>query len=169
MDGMEEGYGGRLPAPAIFAAARLTPGTNLIALFVGLGRHLHGVRGAIAAVIVGLAPAVAVSVLVCALSLRFSGEVEVSDAIAGASAAAMSVLAWAALKFLWKPMRSRSVATLAMIVTVIGLQVVGVPSLVLLVASFLIFLQSVFLSYSGRGKHIQWLNGAATLVPPSLV
>ena len=56
-----------------FAAARLTPGTNLIALFAALGYRVAGVRGAVGAVTVGMLPAAAISVLVGAAYLPIGG------------------------------------------------------------------------------------------------
>lgn len=76
----------------IFAAARLTPGTNLIALFAGLGHHVAGVRGALAAVLFGLAPAAAISLLALWVYLRLAGRPQTAGAVGAASAAAIAVL-----------------------------------------------------------------------------
>lgn len=111
-----------------FAGARLTPGTNLIALFAALGYRIAGVRGAVGAVTAGMLPAASISVLVCAAYLQIGGSPATTRAIGGASAGALAVLVWAALKFLWPILRGHAVATPALVAGTIALQLLGVPA-----------------------------------------
>lgn len=118
-----------------FAAARLTPGTNLIALFAALGYRVAGYRGAIGSVTVGVLPAAVISVLVCAAYLRFGGSPLATRAIGGASAAALAVLIWAALRFLWPILRRHAAVTPGIVAANVVLHFWGVPAGVLIVAS----------------------------------
>ena len=120
---------------AIFAAARLTPGTNLLALFAGLGRLVGGLRGAIAAVTLGTAPAAMISAVVCAAFLKYGSRTEVARGIVAASAAALSVLVWAALRFLRVPGLKHSTGTFAVGMAVVALQALNVPPVMLLLAA----------------------------------
>jgi chromate transport protein ChrA len=117
---------------AIYAAARLTPGTNLLALFAGLGRIVGGLGGALAAVTLGTAPAVLLSAVVCVAYLRFGAQTEVARAVAAGSAAALSVLVWAAVRFLKGPAKAHVIGTAAIAVIVIALQTFNVPPVILL-------------------------------------
>ena len=118
-----------------FAASRLTPGTNLIALFAALGGIVAGPLGAVAAVVVGLLPAVLISLVVCGIYLAVDDSPMVQRAIGGASAAAWAVLVWSAGRFLLPPARSHPVATVVLTLTTISLGLMGVPVLLLLVLS----------------------------------
>ena len=122
----------------VFAAARLTPGTNLIALFAGLGHRVGGLGGAIAAVIVGLAPAAAISMLALWLYLAFGQLPQAASAIGAASASALAVLVWAGFRFLRDPLRTRPSATITLVAATLILQALNVPPAVVLLASAVI-------------------------------
>ena len=118
-----------------FAASRLTPGTNLIALFAALGGIVGGPLGAITTVVVGLLPAVIISIFVCAIYLQAGDSETLSRAVRSATAAAWAVLVWSAGRFLAAPARTHLTATAALALTVIALALVGVPIVLLLVLS----------------------------------
>lgn len=75
-----------------YAAARLTPGTTLLALYVAIGYRLGGWRGATLALLAGgTIPAVMVTVVAIAYVIN-SGTTIAREAMQGASAAAIGVL-----------------------------------------------------------------------------
>lgn len=117
---------------SVFAAARLTPGTNLLALFAGLGRLVGGLGGALAALTLGSLPAVLVSAAVCIAYLRFESRPEADGAIVAASAAALSVLVWAAIRFLKTSAIHNPRGALGIAIAVVALQAVDVPPVLLL-------------------------------------
>lgn len=84
------------------------------------------------AVMLGTAPAVLISAVVCAAYLRFGTQTEIARAVAAGSAAALSVLVWAALRFLKGPARAHAIGTAAIAVAVIALQTFNVPPVLLL-------------------------------------
>lgn len=122
----------------VFAAARLTPGTNLIALFAGLGHQVGGLGGAIAAVTVGLVPAAALSMLALWLYLEFEQLPQAASAIGAASASAIAVLVWAGFRFLWDPLRTRPSATTTLVAATVILQALNVSPAVVLLASAIV-------------------------------
>jgi chromate transporter len=93
--------GGRLPAGAFdeaYAVARVTPGTNLLAMYVLLGERFAGWTGAMKALGVGaLVPAV-IAVLLGAAYVAYSEQPIAQEAMQGARAGALSVFAWAIVR-----------------------------------------------------------------------
>ena len=94
---------GRLPGGAFdeaYAVARLTPGTNLLAMYTLLGERLAGWRGALTALGVGaLVPAI----ITVALGAAYVGYAErplAREAMQGARAGALAVFAWAIVRLL---------------------------------------------------------------------
>lgn len=83
-----------------YAIARLTPGTNLLAMYTLLGQRLAGWRGAAAALAAGtLIPAVIAGVF-AALYVSFSDARFAVNVMQGARAGALAVLLWAAVRLL---------------------------------------------------------------------
>lgn len=83
-----------------FAASRLTPGTNILAMYVLLGSHFGGWRGVARALAIGaLIPAV----IACAMSavyVRYAWHPLAAAGMKGARAGALAVLVWAAVGLL---------------------------------------------------------------------
>jgi chromate transport protein ChrA len=120
---------------AIFAAARLTPGTNLIALFAGLGHRVGGFVGAVAAVTIGLFPAVAASLMVFSAYSSLERAPALASAMTSAGSAAIAVLVWAAGRFLVGPLRKHTAVTVSIAASTVGLYLAEVSPLVALVGS----------------------------------
>jgi chromate transporter len=83
-----------------FAAARLTPGTNLLAFYTAVGHHVARWRGAIAALAIGTVVPAAMAVALTMLYLRFAAQPAVDRLMAGAQAGAVAVIIWTALRLL---------------------------------------------------------------------
>ena len=81
-----------------FAVARLTPGTNLLALFALLGSHVAGWRGALVTLTVGTAVPGLIATVVAAVYVRHASAPFVVYAMAGAKAAAFAVFLWAVVR-----------------------------------------------------------------------
>lgn len=83
-----------------YAVARVTPGTNLLAMYVLLGRRLAGWRGAATALGVGAIVPAAIAATVAAAYVASAGRPVVTRAMQGARAGALAVLLWAAVRLL---------------------------------------------------------------------
>ena len=84
-----------------FAIARLTPGTNLLALYAALGYRIASWPGAAAAVAVGtIVPAIITAVVAVLYSMN-SGNPFVARFMWGAKAGALAVLAWGVVRLAW--------------------------------------------------------------------
>jgi chromate transporter len=94
---------GRLPSAAFdeaYAVARVTPGTNLLAMYTLLGERFAGWPGALLALGVGaLVPAV-VAVVLGAVYVAYSDDPLAGEAMQGARAGALAVFAWAVVRLL---------------------------------------------------------------------
>jgi len=94
---------GRLSASAFdeaYAVARLTPGTNLLAMYTLLGARFAGWRGAFTALTVGtLVPALIV-VALGAVFVAYAGYPLAQKVMQGARAGAIAVFAWAVVRLL---------------------------------------------------------------------
>ena len=92
---------GRLSSAAFdeaYAVARLTPGTNLLAMYVLLGERFAGWTGAIAALGVGAFVPGVIAVAMGATYVEHSEHVIVREAMQGARAGALAVFAWAIVR-----------------------------------------------------------------------
>ena len=83
-----------------FAVARLTPGTNLLAMYTLLGQRLAGWRGATAALSAGTLIPAAIAGGFAALYVSFSDIPFAANVMQGARAGALAVLVWAAVRLL---------------------------------------------------------------------
>lgn len=83
-----------------YAIARVTPGTNLLAMYTLLGKRLAGWRGAASALAVGTVVPAAIAGLFAATYIRFSDIALAARAMQGARAGALAVLLWAAVRLL---------------------------------------------------------------------
>ena len=83
-----------------YAVARLTPGTNLLAMYTLLGERFAGWRGALLALAVGtLVPSV-VAVALGAAYVRYAEHSLANQAMQGARAGALAVFVWAIVRLL---------------------------------------------------------------------
>ena len=81
-----------------FAVARLTPGTNLLALYALLGFLVASWRGALASVVLGTVVSGVIATSLAALYVTFAANPLVSRALEGAGAGALAVFLWAAVR-----------------------------------------------------------------------
>jgi chromate transport protein ChrA len=79
-----------------YAAARLTPGTNLIALYTALGHAVGGWRGALAGIVAGSLPSAICAVFVGWAYEQLAGGRAAAAALEAASIAGIAALGWAA-------------------------------------------------------------------------
>ena len=84
---------------AAYAVSRVTPGTNLLALYTLLGHRLGGWRLALQAIAVGSLVPASVAVLVAFLYSRSTSPI-VADVMAGARAGGVAVFLGAAVRLL---------------------------------------------------------------------
>ena len=90
---------GRLPRHLFqiaYAAARLTPGTNLLALYTALGHTVGGWRGAVAGLAAGSIPSALCAVAIGWAYQRLAGAPAVDAGLEAASIAGVAAVAWAA-------------------------------------------------------------------------
>jgi len=83
-----------------YAIARITPGTNLLAMYALLGHRLAGWQGAVVALMIGALIPAAITVLAVAACLAYAGDASTFDVLQGARAAALAVLVWSGFRLL---------------------------------------------------------------------
>ena len=111
--------GGRLPSEAFdeaYAVARVTPGTNLLAIYVLLGERFAGWSGALVALAVGAFVPAIIAVFLGAVYVQYSSYPVAREAMEGARAGALAVFAWAIVMLIRPQLqvhRSRGVAVAA--------------------------------------------------------
>ncbi|MDQ3439682.1 MAG: chromate transporter [Planctomycetota bacterium] len=81
-----------------FAVARLTPGTNLLALYALLGFRVAAWPGAVSSLVLGTFVCGVIITIVAALSVAYGSEPAVATAMEGARAGALAVFLWAAVR-----------------------------------------------------------------------
>ena len=92
---------GRLPASAFdeaYAVARVTPGTNLLAMYALLGERFAGWRGALIALSVGALIPALIAVTLGAAYVGYAGHPLAEGVMQGARAGALAVFVWAILR-----------------------------------------------------------------------
>jgi chromate transporter len=100
---------GRLPSGAFdeaYAVARVTPGTNLLAMYTLLGHRFAGWLGGLTALGVGALIPTIIAVLLGAAYVEYSDHPVARDAMQGARAGALAVFGWAVVR-LWRPQIQR--------------------------------------------------------------
>ena len=119
-----------------YAVARLTPGTNLLAMYALLGKRLGGWRGAATALTAGtIIPAVIASV-VTSLLVAYAGNPLAAKAMQGARAGALAVLLWASVRLLRPQLVEHRVRGVALAVaSFLAVLLVSVPQILLLLAA----------------------------------
>jgi chromate transporter len=120
-----------------FAIARLTPGTNLLALYAALGYRIAGWRGAASALFVG---AITPAAFTCALAVLYvsnSGNYFVSRFMSGAKAGALAVLVWGVVRLVWPVLQQHRGRATGLAVGALALAISGTlsPFFVLVIAA----------------------------------
>lgn len=116
-----------------YAVARLTPGTNLLALFTLLGYHLRGVRGALWALLIGTAVPATIALAIAAVYVAHASHPLVTRAMQGARAGALAVFVWAVVRLIRPPLAEHGTRGIALGVGVLVVSLTGwVPPFVIL-------------------------------------
>ena len=119
-----------------YAVARVTPGTNLLAMYTLLGERFAGWRGALLALGVGALVPAAIAVTVGAAYVEYADRPLAREAMQGARAGALAVFAWAVVRLLRPQLqlhRGRGVA-LALATLTMAL-ILPIPSFVILLVA----------------------------------
>jgi chromate transporter len=119
-----------------FAIARLTPGTNLLALYAALGYRIASWSGAAAAVAVGTAVPATLTAVVAVVYSMNSGNPFVARFMQGAKAGAVAVLLWGVVRLAWPVLKRHRLRAVGITMGALALAVSGAlsPFLILLVA-----------------------------------
>ena len=130
---------GRLSASAFdeaYAVARLTPGTNLLAMYTLLGERFAGWKGALGALTVGAFIPALIAVAAGAAYVAYAGQPLAQGVMQGARAGALAVFAWAIVR-LGRPQlqQHRSRGVVLAFVTLVMTLLVPVPQFVILLVA----------------------------------
>ena len=126
---------GRLSASAFdeaYAVARLTPGTNLLAMYTLLGERFAGWRGAFTALTVGALVPALIAVALSAVYVVYAADSVAQEVMQGARAGAIAVFAWAIVRLVRPQLeqhRSRGIAVAALTLV---LTLLPIPQFVIL-------------------------------------
>jgi chromate transporter len=129
---------GRLSASAFdeaYAVARVTPGTNLLAMYTLLGERFASWGGAVTALAVGaLLPAV-IAVALSAAYVRYAANPLAQEVMQGARAGAFAVFAWAVVRLVRPQLEQHRGRGVALAVATMVMTVLPVtPFVILLLA-----------------------------------
>ena len=130
---------GRLPGTAFdeaYAVARVTPGTNLLAMYTLLGERFAGWPGALLALAVGaLVPAI-VAVTLGAAYLEYADHPLAREAMQGARAGALAVFTWAVVRLLRPQLQQHRGRGIALALGTLAMTLVlPIPSFVVLIVA----------------------------------
>ena len=130
---------GRLPGTAFdeaYAVARVTPGTNLLAMYTLLGERFAGWPGALLALAVGaLVPAI-VAVTLGAAYVEYADHPLAREAMQGARAGALAVFAWAVVRLLRPQLQQHRGRGIALALATLAMTLVlPIPSFVVLLVA----------------------------------
>ena len=105
-----------------FGIARLTPGTNLLAMVTLLGLRLNGWRGAVAALAVTTAVPGTIAAMATMVYVSYASHPAAARSMQGARAGALAVLLWASVRLLLPQFSDRRVqaASIALAVLMLG-------------------------------------------------
>lgn len=121
-----------------YAVARVTPGTNLLAMYVLLGERFGGWPGAVAALMIGAFVPALIAVTLGAIYLELANRPLAPLVMQGARAGALAVFAWAVIRLVRPQLRTYGWRGAAIVAVTAGLMWVGTPTfLVLLIAGVL--------------------------------
>jgi chromate transporter len=120
-----------------FAIARLTPGTNLLALYAALGYRIAGWRGAAMALFVGTIAPAALTAAIAMLYVINSTNALVSRFMSGAKAGALAVLVWGVVRLVWPVLQQYRGRAIGVGVGALALAISGTlsPFFVLVIAA----------------------------------
>ena len=117
----------------VYAFARLTPGTNLLAIYTILGERLAGWRGAAGALLVGAAVPASIALAATALYVRYADHLFAARAMQGARAGALAVLLWAVVRLLRPQLQHQRTRGVILALVVLGLSLTArAPSFAIL-------------------------------------
>ena len=97
-DFVDQGQLSALAFDEAYAVARVTPGTNLLAMYTLLGERFAGWRGALTALAVGVLVPALIAVALGAAYVVYAGHSLAGDIMQGARAGAIAVFAWAIVR-----------------------------------------------------------------------
>jgi chromate transporter len=119
-----------------YAIARLTPGTNLLAMYTLLGDRLAGWRGATTALSAGIIVPAAIAGVVAAAYVSYAEFPLAAKAMQGARTGALAVLLWGAVRLL-RPQfaEHRARAVIVAIAALITTLTHPVPQIALLIVA----------------------------------
>ncbi len=116
-----------------FAVARLTPGTNLLALYTLLGFRVASWPGAISSLALGTLVGGVIITVVAALYVAYSTEPLVARGMAGARAGALAVFFWAAVRLARPVLAANGMRAVVFTIGVAGVALSGFVSPFLLI------------------------------------
>jgi chromate transporter len=130
---------GRLPSAAFdeaYAVARVTPGTNLLAMYTLLGQRFAGWPGALIALSVGAIVPAMIAVILGAAYVGYADHPIARDAMQGARAGALAVFAWAVVRLLRPQIQRHRLRGVALALAALALTVLHpVPPFVILLVA----------------------------------
>ena len=132
-DLVEGGYIDNATFNESYAVARLTPGTNLLAMYALLGYRLSGRRGAALALAIGALVPALIALIIAVVYVSRAADPLVARAMQGARAGALAVLIWAVVQLIRPPIREHRTGGVALAVAVFSVALTGfVPQIWLL-------------------------------------
>ena len=117
-----------------YAVSRLTPGTNLLALYTLLGRRLGGLRGTVLALGAGTVVPAFIACALAVLYTRYAAHPLAAKAMQGARSGALAVFLLAILRLIQPPLRQHGLRGLTIaLVTLAIMMTLPFPPFLLLV------------------------------------
>jgi len=127
---------GRLPGAAFdeaYAVARITPGTNLLAMYTVLGERFAGWPGAVGALTVGTLVPAAITLALGIVYAAAAHHPLAASAMQGAHAGALAVFVWSIVRLIRPQLREHGVrAIVAALVTLTIALLFSIPQFALL-------------------------------------
>ena len=127
---------GRLSASSFdeaYAVARVTPGTNLLAMYTLLGERFAGWWGALASLAVGTLVPALIAVALGAAYVAHAGHPLAQEAMQGARAGAIAVFAWAIVRLARPQLQQHRLRGVALAVTTLVMTLLlPIPQFVIL-------------------------------------
>ena len=118
-----------------FAVARVTPGTNLLAMYVLLGERFRGWAGALAALLVGTLVPATIALTLSAAYLALGHHPLTQLVMRGARAGALAVFAWAIVRLARPQLRARPWRSGAIVLITMVLLQLSIPQFVVLLSA----------------------------------
>ena len=118
-----------------FAVARLTPGTNFLALYAALGYRLAAWRGTLITLASGTIVPSFIATFLAALYVRYAVDPLVAQGMRGARVGAVAVLLWAVIRLIRPPLEQRRAVGLMFASVVLALALFSrIPAFLILLA-----------------------------------